>query len=66
MLLRKITYDNSVRYIPRSEQTKEKENEPKKMESGSLPGKQNKNISQNNKISQKNFHHKDSNILKEY
>ena len=39
MTLRKITIDNSVRYIPKSEQTK----------AGSLPRKQNKNISQNNK-----------------
>ena len=29
MTLRKITVDNSVRYIPKSEQTKEKEIKPK-------------------------------------
>ena len=29
MTLRKITIDNSVRYIPKSEQTKEKQIEPK-------------------------------------
>ena len=39
MTLRKITIDNSVRYIPVTEKTKV----------GSLPKKQNKNISQNNK-----------------
>ena len=47
MTLRKITVDNSVRYIPKSEQTKEKEIKPKSVKAGSLPPKQNKNISQN-------------------
>ena len=42
MTLRKITIDNSVRYIPKSEQTKEKEIKPKKVKAGSLPRKQNK------------------------
>ena len=42
MTLRKITIDNSVRYIPINEQTKEKEI------------KQNKNISQNKQPSQNN------------
>ena len=42
MVLRKITIDNSVRYIPKTEKTKEKEN------------KQNKNISQNSKKFPKN------------
>ena len=41
MVLRKITVDNSVRYIPKTEKTKEK--------AGSLPRKQDKNISQNSK-----------------
>ena len=49
MVLRKITIDNSVRYIPISEKTKEKEIKPKTIKAGSLPRKQNKNISQNNK-----------------
>ena len=49
MTLRKITIDNSVRYIPKSEQTKEKNNKPKTTKAGSLPRKQNKNISQNSK-----------------
>ena len=47
MVLRKITIDNSVRYIPRFEKTKEKkikEIKPKKIKAGSLPPKQNKNI----------------------
>ena len=30
MVLRKITIDNSVRYVPKSDQTKEKEIKPKK------------------------------------
>ena len=47
MTLRKITIDNSVRYIPKSEQTRE--NKRKTIKAGSLPRKQNKKISQNNK-----------------
>ena len=61
MVLRKITVDNSVRYIPRSEQTREskpikmknkKQSEQIQPISGggkSNTRKQNKNISQNNK-----------------
>ena len=51
MVLRKITIDNSVRYILKTEKTKEKENKPKTIKAGSLPRKQNKNISQNSKKS---------------
>ena len=47
MTLRKITIDNSVRYIPKSEQTKDIK--PKTIKAGSLSRKQNKNITQNNK-----------------
>ena len=54
MTLRKITIDNSVRYIPKSEQTKEREIKPKTIKAGSLPGKQNKNISQKSKKFLKN------------
>ena len=49
MTLRRITIDNSVRYIPKSEQPKEREIKPKKIKAGSIPRKQNKNISQNSK-----------------
>ena len=49
MTLRKITVDNSVRYIPKTEQTKEKEIRPKTTKAGSLPRKQNKKLSHNNK-----------------
>ena len=49
MVLRKITIDNSVRYIPKSEQTKEENIKPKTTKAGSLPRKQNKKISQNSK-----------------
>ena len=50
MTLRKITIDNSVRYIPITEKkTKEKEIKSKTIIAGSLPRKQNNNISQNNK-----------------
>ena len=54
MTLRKITIDNSVRYIPKSEQTKEREIKPKTIKAGSVPRKQNKNISQNSKNFLKN------------
>ena len=54
MTLRKITIDNSVRYIPKIEQTKEKNSKPKTIKAGSLPRKQNKKPSQNNKIFLKN------------
>ena len=47
--MRKITFDNSVRYIPKSEQTKEREIKPKTIKAGYLPRKQNKKTSQNSK-----------------
>ena len=49
MTLRKITIDNSVKYVPKSEQTKEKEIKPKTktIKAGSLPRKQ--KCSKNNK-----------------
>ena len=47
MTLRKKTIDNSVRYIPKSEQMRE--NKTKTIKTDSLPRKQNKKISQNNK-----------------
>ena len=49
MTLRKITIDNSVRYIPITEKTKEREIKPKTIKAGSLPRKQNKICSKNNK-----------------
>ena len=55
MVLRKITVDNSVRYIPKTEKkTNEKEIKPKTTKAGSLRRKQNKNISQNSKKFLKN------------
>ena len=53
MVLRKITVDKSVKYIPKSEQTKEKNYKPKTTKASSLPRKQNKIISQNSKKFQK-------------
>ena len=47
MVFRKITIDNSVRYVSKSEQTQEEKFEPKTIKVGSLPRRQNKNISQN-------------------
>ena len=49
MVLRKITIDNSVRCIPKSEQTKERDSKLKTTKAGSLPRKQNKKFLQNNK-----------------
>ena len=42
MVLRKIKIDNSVRYIPKAEKTKERDIKPKTIKAGSLPRKQNK------------------------
>ena len=64
MTLRKITIDNSVRYIPKSEQTKEREIKPKKIKAGSVPRKQNKNNSQNSKKFLKNVAASGFGILK--
>ena len=55
MTLRKLSIDNSVRYIPKNGQTKEKNNKPKTTNAGSRPRKQNKNISQNSKTFPKKF-----------
>ena len=49
MTLRKLTIDNSVRYISATEQIKEKNNKPKTIKAASLPRKKNKNFSQNSK-----------------
>ena len=51
--MRRITVYNSVRYVPKSEKSKEKEIKPKTVKTGSLPRKENKNISQNKKNSLK-------------
>ena len=42
MVIRKITIDNRVRYIPKSEQTKERDDKPKTTKACSVPRKQNK------------------------
>ena len=47
MVLRKITIDKSVRYIPITEKTREIK--PKSMKVGSFPRKQNKKFSGNSK-----------------
>ena len=47
MTLRKITTDNSVRYVPKNEKPKERDSKPKTTKAGSLPTKLNKNISRN-------------------
>ena len=55
MTLRKITVDNSVRYIPKNEHTKERDSKPKTIKAGSRSRKQNKQPSQNNKKFLKNI-----------
>ena len=55
MTLGKITVDNSVRYVPKDEQTKEKDSKPKTTKTGSVSRKQNKISSKNNKKFLKNF-----------
>ena len=55
MTLRKITIDNSVRYIPIAEKTKEKDTKPKTTKAGFLSRKQNKKPSQNNRKFLKNI-----------
>ena len=49
MTLRKITIDNSVRYVPKNEKPKERDSKPKSTKAGSIPRKQNKNFSKNSK-----------------
>ena len=55
MTIRKILIDNSVRYIPMIEKTKESEIKPKTIKAGSLPRKQSKKFSKNNKKFVKDF-----------
>ena len=55
MTLRNRNIDNSVRYMPISEKTKEKDTKSKPIKTGSLPRKQNKTISRNSKRFGKNF-----------
>ena len=54
MVLRKITIDNVVRFIPKNEKLererereRERDNKPKSIKVGSLPPKRNKKLSQN-------------------
>ena len=53
--MRKVTIDNGVRYISKSEKIKEKEIKPKTIKAGSVPRKPNRNISRNNKKFLKNI-----------
>ena len=64
MVLRKITFDNSVRFIPKSEPTRERDIKPNKLKHNSNPRKQNKNLPQNNKMFLKNISAQGFNYLK--
>ena len=55
MVLRKITIDNSVRYVPKNEKPKKRDSKPKTTKAGSLPRKQDKKFSKNNKNFVKDF-----------
>ena len=55
MTLRKITTDNCVRFVPKSEQTKEKEIKPKTIKCSSRPCYQDKIFSINIKKFVKDF-----------
>ena len=55
MVLRKITYDNSVRHIPKSDQPKQKSDKTNTIKNISNLRKQNENFSQNNKNFLKKF-----------
>ena len=50
MTLGIMTVDNSVRYIPENEQTKERGSKPKTTKTGSLLRKQNKKLSKTKKM----------------
>ena len=63
MTLRKITNDNSVRYIPKSEQTRE--NKTKPLKAGSLARKQKQKFHKTIKSFLIMFQHQDSNSLNE-
>ena len=55
MVLRKTTVNNSVKYIPKSEQTRDKDSKRKTIKNNSLPRKQGEGFSQNNKKIIKNI-----------
>ena len=63
MTLREITIDNSVRYIPLTEKTKEKDTKPKTTKAGSFHVNRTKNHHKLIKNFLKIFQHQDSNIL---
>ena len=64
MTLRKITTDNSVKYIPQSEQTQERGSKTNTRKNFPFTRKQNKNLSRKNKNSNKNVKAKGISIIK--
>ena len=52
MVFRNVTFDNTVKYIAQTEQTK-KDNKSNEIRKNSIPRKQNKNVSQKIKKSLK-------------
>ena len=59
MTLRKITIDNSVRYVPKGEQTRKRDSKPKKIKAASLSHKKRKNHHKTIRNSVKKFQHQD-------
>ena len=53
--VKKITIDNGGKYIPKSEQTRDKDSKQNTIRTNSLPRKQGKGISENNKKFVKNM-----------
>ena len=65
MVLRRITVDNSVRHIPKTEQSKEKDIKPNTIKKNSNPRKQNKIFHKTIKSFLTKFQHKDLAFLNE-
>ena len=55
MTLRNVTIDNSVRYIPQSEQTQERDGKPNTIKISSLPKEHYKKFSRDNKTFNKDY-----------
>ena len=55
MTFGKITLDNSIKYIPQSELTQERDSKAKTIKSNLNPRKQNEKLSQNSKNFNKNI-----------
>ena len=64
MTLRKTTIDNSVKYIPQTEQFQERNIKPNTIKNISFPKKHNKKLHKTIKITLKTIREKDYKIIK--